>query len=136
VLETGPGRNVARAGVSPPAPHTHTHTCAHTRNTITSATTTTTPPARWPAELYDRPILIFNSEDYIARGSLEPRGIHFSGELPDEVLDHVTPIRLSYHGHSHYNSVVPTTPQRPGENEEATDAVVPPLLPRGTNLIR
>lgn len=61
-----------------------------------------------PAEMFDRPVLIFNSEDWLARGVLAPRGIHFSGELPEDDLNGVTPIRLAYHGNSHYTSVMPS----------------------------
>lgn len=65
-------------------------------------------------EVYDRPLVIFHSEDFLLKGSIQPRGVHFSGELPEQALetDIVTPMRLSYHGGSHYASVVPDANRR------------------------
>ncbi|CAM9519251.1 unnamed protein product, partial [Discosporangium mesarthrocarpum] len=50
-------------------------------------------------ELYDRPIEIYSSE----AGDLKPMKIDFHASAVD--LD-MTPIKLSYHGQSHYNSVL------------------------------
>lgn len=49
-------------------------------------------------ELFDRPIQIFRAESY----DLEPMKTHFDEE---ELVKDVVPIKLSYHGRSHYNSV-------------------------------
>jgi hypothetical protein len=97
-------------------------------------------------ELYDRPVIIFNGDDFLTRGVLQPRGIHFLGELPTDAMRGVTPLRLSYHGGSHYNSVVPTARMRAelrgtAEREVAAsgqppDAVEPPLGLRATRVLR
>jgi len=54
-------------------------------------------------ELLDRPVAIYSAE---APG-LGPMNTHFGDELRG--LKDVDPIKLSYHGHSHYNSVVDAT---------------------------
>ena len=53
--------------------------------------------------------------------------MHFRGELPEAELSGVAPIRISYHGNSHYNSLVPTIPHA---------QFGPPLGLRGTGVIR
>mmetsp|Transcript_15040 Transcript_15040/g.17024 ORF Transcript_15040/g.17024 Transcript_15040/m.17024 type:complete len:584 (-) Transcript_15040:173-1924(-) len=63
------------------------------------------PEIRAMEELYDRPM-----EMYQCRGNgsdTKPMQIHFVGDLPEKGLEDVEPIRLSYHGRCHYNSVVP-----------------------------
>lgn len=62
------------------------------------------PEIRAMEEVYDRPFVIYEvSQD---GDSTEPRQIHFN-DLPEKELEGVEPIRLSYHGLNHYNSVVP-----------------------------
>ena len=62
------------------------------------------PEIRVMEELYDRPFQIY---EVVGDGdSTNPRQIHFN-DLPEKELEGVDPIRLSYHGSNHYNSVVP-----------------------------
>jgi hypothetical protein len=101
-------------------------------------------------ELFDRPLVIYNGEDFANTGQLVGRGIHFSGELP--ALPGVTPLRLAYHGNAHYNSVVPSGPDKVvvlhkeqedalasagggGKAGEPRDAVAPPLGRRRTRVL-
>jgi hypothetical protein len=70
--------------------------------------------------------------DYFTRSKLEPRGIHFRGELPEEALESITPIRLAYVLGSHYQSVVPA--ERTAQSEG--DAAHPPLGSRRTSVLR
>ena len=103
--------------------------------------------AGWPElvaieELCDRRIELFDSDSFALLGGprVQPRSIHFAGELPLEELMGVTPLRLSFHGNSHYNSV------QPSESKEVellgtrgsgdTDPVSPPLGMRTTGVIR
>lgn len=74
-------------------------------------------------ELYDRPMEIYSRETWAKSNSLAPLKLHFDGELPIEELGDVTPLRLSYHGGSHFNSV-----SGPGEQ--------PPLGTRASCVIR
>lgn len=64
------------------------------------------PEIRAMEELYDRPI-----EIYTATGlgsNTEPLKLHFDGDLPsDREMGPYIPIRLSFHGNNHYNSVIP-----------------------------
>ena len=52
-------------------------------------------------ELFDRPVEVYDS----SKGPRKLK-IHLEGDLPDDVAA-VAPIRLSFHGKNHYNSVVP-----------------------------
>lgn len=62
------------------------------------------PEIRAMEEIYDRPFEIY---EVVGNGeSTEQRQIHFN-DLPEKELEGVEPIRLSYHGQNHYNSVVP-----------------------------
>lgn len=55
-------------------------------------------------EIYDRPFEVYES---VGDGdSTNPIQIHF-GDLPEKDLEGVEPIRLSFHGSNHYNSVIP-----------------------------
>lgn len=55
-------------------------------------------------ELYDRPAEVYSAES----GSTQPLNIMRAGSA---MLSDLQPIRLSYHGRSHYNSLVdPTAP--------------------------
>jgi hypothetical protein len=59
------------------------------------------PEIRVMEEIFDRPFELWDVE----RGADEPANIHLEGSLPE---DHrVAPIRVSYHGKNHYNSVKP-----------------------------
>lgn len=96
-------------------------------------------------EMCDRPVATFHSEDYLLKRSLKPRGVHFSGELSKDMEDSivsagpVTPIRVSYHGASHYNSVCASGKRLTGHPHGPTvgrDALVPPLGVRGTQEIK
>eukprot|EP00924_Labyrinthula_sp_SR-Ha-C_P013720 maker-scaffold_5-snap-gene-11.52-mRNA-1 protein AED:0.00 eAED:0.00 QI:113/0/0.5/1/1/1/2/89/625 len=55
-------------------------------------------------ELYDRRFVIFQVSGLGIQ--YKPMKIHFKGDLPSKIKD-VEPIRLSYHGKCHYNSVIP-----------------------------
>ena len=59
------------------------------------------PEIRVMEEIFDRPFELWDVE----RGADAPANIHLEGSLPE---DHrVAPIRVSYHGKNHYNSVKP-----------------------------
>ena len=59
------------------------------------------PEIRVMEEIFDRPFELWDVE----RGADAPANIHLKGSLPE---DHkVAPIRVSYHGKNHYNSVKP-----------------------------
>jgi hypothetical protein len=61
------------------------------------------PEIRVMEEIFDRPFELWDVE----RGAQGPANIHLEGSLPE---DHrVAPIRVSYHGKNHYNSVMSTT---------------------------
>ena len=60
------------------------------------------PEIRVMEELLDRPIEVWDVE----HGPEAPSNIHLEGSLPDYVLNEVSPIRISYHGKNHYNSVI------------------------------
>lgn len=60
------------------------------------------PEIRVMEELLDRPIEVWDVES----GPEAPSNIHLEGSLPDYVLNEVAPIRISYHGKNHYNSVI------------------------------
>jgi len=64
-------------------------------------------------EILDRPIQIYSPEN----SDLEPLKINFD-EI--KIMRGVTPIKLSYHGHSHYNSVVDSQTQLPLEIRKST----------------
>jgi len=72
-------------------------------------------------ELFDRPIEIFSVKD-----GASPRKTHLDGEMP-ESMHGVTPIRISYHGENHYNSVV---------SDAGVDYEPFPLPPRGTKVLQ
>lgn len=76
-------------------------------------------------EVFDRPMEIYSREQFTssAEGTLEPLKLHFEGGLPAAALKGVAPLRLSYHGGSHFNSVI-----GPGD--------APPLGTRDTTVIR
>jgi hypothetical protein len=83
-------------------------------------------------EVADRPVAIFNAEEFLTSGSLQARSIHLPGELPKEWEDAIAgkvavpaPIRLAYHGDGRYSSLIPI-----GTRLRAAEEVVPPL--RGT----
>lgn len=73
-------------------------------------------------------MLIFDADDFLTRLVLQPRGVHFAGELPGREMAGVAPMRLAYEGRSHYNSVVPahtTVPHVAGPPlGESTSAVL------------
>lgn len=60
------------------------------------------PEIRVMEELLDRPIEVWDVES----GPEAPSNIHLEGSLPDYVLNEIAPIRISYHGKNHYNSVI------------------------------
>ena len=64
------------------------------------------PEIRAMEEMLDLPIEVWNSE--LEDGGQEPSTIHLSGSFPpNKVADETCrPVRLSYHGYSHYNSGV------------------------------
>ena len=53
-------------------------------------------------EILDRPIQVFSSED-----PSQPMNLIHNNVALAYHLKHVKPIRLSYHGRSHYNALVP-----------------------------
>lgn len=53
--------------------------------------------------MLDRPFEIFSVE----HGAATPLSIHLEGSIPAHILKSVAPIRVSYHGRNHYNSLVP-----------------------------
>lgn len=64
------------------------------------------PEIRAMEEMLDIPIQVWNTE--LEDGGQEPSTIHLSGSFPpNKVADQTCdPIRLSYHGYSHYNSII------------------------------
>lgn len=64
------------------------------------------PEIRAMEEIIDLPIEVWNTE--LEDGGQEPSTIHLSGSFPPNKVAGETcrPIRLSYHGNSHYNSVI------------------------------
>ena len=60
------------------------------------------PEIRVMEELIDRPFELWD----VSHGPEEPSSIHLEGSLPDNMLDNVEPVRISYHGKNHYNSVI------------------------------
>ena len=64
------------------------------------------PEIRAMEEMLDTPIEVWNAD--LEDGGEEPSTIHLSGSFPPNKLADQTcdPIRLSYHGYSHYNSII------------------------------
>jgi len=88
------------------------------------------PELRAMEELYDRPL-----EVYAARGdgtSTDPLVLHFKGDLPDE---EISPIRLSFHGDNHYNSVIPFKTEGKHKIDVSLDQFELPVF-RNTTRIR
>lgn len=66
------------------------------------------PEIRAIEEMYDRPFEVYDATISDKRNPTEPIKIHFEGDLPSpDVCRKLNPIRVSYHGHNHYNAVVP-----------------------------
>mmetsp|Transcript_18605 Transcript_18605/g.34471 ORF Transcript_18605/g.34471 Transcript_18605/m.34471 type:complete len:560 (-) Transcript_18605:113-1792(-) len=85
------------------------------------------PEVRAMEELYDRPI-----EVYLVSGDgscIEPLKLHFEGDLPEAALTDVLPIRLSFHGDNHYNSVITFT-----EDSEGADVSKEAFMPQPLRL--
>ncbi|GBG24430.1 OTU domain-containing protein 5 [Hondaea fermentalgiana] len=92
------------------------------------------PEIRAMEELYDRPV-----EIYAATGlgsNTEPLKLHFEGDLPsDSKMGPYLPIRISFHGNNHYNSVIPyvsrqevTSKGRKVNVDVSADAWEPPAI--------
>ena len=79
------------------------------------------PEIRVMEEMIDRPFEIWDVEV----GPGKPSTIHLDGSFPKDILETVEPIRISYHGKNHYNSVT--------YNKHKHKY---PLVPLGTNRIR
>ncbi len=67
------------------------------------------PEIRVMEEIFDRPFELWDVE----RGGDGPANIHLEGSLPEEHCRQVSPIRVSYHGKNHYNSVQPLNERFP-----------------------
>ena len=65
------------------------------------------------SEIYDRPIEIYAYDVKPMKTFHEQAEandkVEFKNDLGDDVVESVTPIRLSFHGNSHYNCIVPKT---------------------------
>jgi len=84
------------------------------------------PEVRAMEELYDRPVQIF-----VVSGDgshTEPLKMHFEGDLPtDDEMGPFEPIRLSFHGDNHYNSIIPFVANSAGDDVSKDAFKAPPM---------
>ena len=56
-----------------------------------------------------QPSSAYSSSSSCAAVDIQPQPIHFKGELPDDRLAHVPPLRFAYRDGVHYDAVMPTS---------------------------
>jgi hypothetical protein len=87
------------------------------------------PEVRAMEELYDRPMEVFLVAGDGTR--TEPLKVHFDGDLPPDLQGPCEPIRLSFHGDNHYNSVIKHVLAKDGKDVSSQAWQPPPMRTDG-----